>query len=922
MMNQVFKRSVRRLCILLSTVLLTLMFGLPSAVFAAAPVNKMDKVDISTASGSPVVMITTENPVGYRYTVYDSIDPVRVVVDFPGMDVDAVDAPEVNDAGVVSDVKISSFDLTSGKLGRLEVILSRSAAYDVSLTDNVFTMTFSDSVEPSAAAVQAEPEPLAKTDAEPEVPEESEDIKIASPEPEPVPVNSESAVSSASSSPASVVTGVSVNDSSLSINADGRIEIFKYFKLGAPARLVVDVYGVKAGFKERKFNLGNGFKQMRVGAYKDKARFVLDAVDTLPEYTVVTQDNSVAVAWGDAVGEDVPVSSSSVVSGVPVNIEAVDFDIEGNESVVRVTLSNSANIIEPTVKDDIVGFGVRNATISRALRRAVDASSFPSSIRLVTPYTVLVGDSQDVRFAVELKGPSEYELDQSGNVVTLRVVNGPFAEPEALKDSTIAVAVEESSAGQEDMAGSDAESSETAESTEISNAEVSNIVDESVMGSVTEDEVSAADMAGSDVPVKSRTVSTTAENIYAGQRISLVFDKANIRNILQLIAEVSNLNILAGDGVDGTITLRLIDVPWDQALDLILETNDLGMIRDGNVARILPKESIRAMDEAKFTADRTKEKLENLVTEVITVSYTDLGNISKPSRELLTDRGKITEDSRNKQLIVTDIPKIIEEVRNLVSILDTPEKQVLIEARIVEVSTTANLDLGINWGFAYSQDASFSVPHQGTSTQESGLGLGGNFVVPAFAAGLGQTAGIGGEFSWGRVGFDTTILDLRLGALETAGEGQVISNPRIMTLNGEKAKISQGTMIPYQTVSSSEIKTELVEAALSLEVTPVINPDGSVILEIKATNSTPGSTVATGAGAAPSIDTKEAETKMLVMDSETMVIGGIYVEKDDYSENGVPLLMDIPLIGHLFKSTKTNKNRTELMIFITPRIIE
>ena len=200
--------------------------------------------------------------------------------------------------------------------------------------------------------------------------------------------------------------------------------------------------------------------------------------------------------------------------------------------------------------------------------------------------------------------------------------------------------------------------------------------------------------------------------------------------------------------------------------------------------------------------------------------------------------------------------------------------------------------------------------------------MGGNFVVPAFGAGTGQTAGFGTGFTWGQVGVNTTILDLRLSALETAGEGQIVSNPRVMALNGEKAKISQGTMIPYQTVSADEIKTELVEAALSLEVTPVINPDNSVILTVKATNSSPGTTVATGAGAAPSIDTKEAETKMLVKDGETMVIGGIYVEKDDYSVNGVPILMDIPILGHLFKSTKTNKNRTELMIFITPRILD
>jgi len=382
-----------------------------------------------------------------------------------------------------------------------------------------------------------------------------------------------------------------------------------------------------------------------------------------------------------------------------------------------------------------------------------------------------------------------------------------------------------------------------------------------------------------------------------------------------LIAEVSELNILAGDGVEGTITLRLIDVPWDQALDLILETKDLGMVRQGNVARILPREAIRTMEESKFTAARTKEKLEDLVTEVIKVSYTDLKNVTGPVKGLLTERGKVTEDARNKQLIVSDIPKVIESARELAKILDTPERQVLIEARIVEVSTTANLDLGVSWNVLYDQNPA------GTENTIARSGFGGNFVIPPNAS-TGSVAGIGTGFTWGAVGVDTTILDLRLSAAESAGEGRVVSNPRVLTLNGEQAKISQGTMIPYQTVSADEVSTTLVEAALSLEVTPVINPDNSVILKVKAANSTPGTTVATGAGAAPSIDKKEAETKMLVKDGDTMVIGGIYVEKEDYSETGVPVLMHIPLLGNLFKSSKTNKNRAELMIFITPRILD
>lgn len=265
----------------------------------------------------------------------------------------------------------------------------------------------------------------------------------------------------------------------------------------------------------------------------------------------------------------------------------------------------------------------------------------------------------------------------------------------------------------------------------------------------------------------------------------------------------------------------------------------------------------------------------------------------------------MTEDSRNKQLIVTDIQSSIDKVRELARILDTPERQVLIEARIVEVSTNATLDLGVNWGVSYSQDRTGG----GNATSE--IGLGGKFTVSPGAA-----TGLGSSFQWGQVGVNTTILDLRLSALEANGEGRVVSNPRIMALNGENAKISQGTKIPY-TVTDDEGKTstEFIDAALSLDVTPVINPDNTVILVVKVSNSS-------RSGSSDDIDLKEAETKMLVKNGETMVIGGVFVETDTSSEIGVPLLMDIPLLGNLFKSKSNTMKRDEMMVFITPRILQ
>jgi type IV pilus assembly protein PilQ len=532
-------------------------------------------------------------------------------------------------------------------------------------------------------------------------------------------------------------------------------------------------------------------------------------------------------------------------------------------------------MIEAEQKDNVVQFGLKNALISRTLRRSIDASAFPSAVRLITPYTVQSGKTQDVRFTVELKGPTTYSLQKKAEGLEFVVVNGPFAEaaPPAVVQREIPVP----------------------ESPYVESKPVEALTS------------SAAAADQESVPQDMPWLKTEK---YSGQKISLVFDDADIRRILQLIAEVSNLNIIASDEVKGTITLRLIDVPWDQALDLIMEIKGLGMVREGNVVRIMPRDQIRAAAEARLTAARTQEKLEDLVTEAISVSYTNLSNVSGPTKELLTERGKLTEDARNKKLIVKDVPAVVAEIRNLVALLDTPERQVMIEARIVEANSTFTRNLGVSWGITYNDDSGGS----GDLSQAAVSG-GGNFVISPVVG----NAGLGSSLTFGRLGIDSTILDLRISALETASQGKVISTPRVSTLNGQAATISQGTKIPYQSSGTDGLpKTEFVDANLELTVTPEINPDNSIILDINASNSSP--TLVDGA-TAPGISTKEAKTKLLVRDGETTVIGGIFVEDNSDSESGIPYLRKIPYLGQLFKSTTKSNNRSELLIFITPRIV-
>jgi len=318
------------------------------------------------------------------------------------------------------------------------------------------------------------------------------------------------------------------------------------------------------------------------------------------------------------------------------------------------------------------------------------------------------------------------------------------------------------------------------------------------------------------------------------------------------------------------------------------------------------------MKEAELTAVRSQEKLEPLVTEVVTVSYADLGSVAGPVKEVLSDRGSITEDSRNKLLIITDVPQRIVKAKELIDILDTPERQVMIEARIVQVNSNYSRDLGINWGFRDNPDGKF-----GNITN-----VGGGFLVDTAdlttLGSLGASSGLGSAFRIGDAVLDIGTLDMQISALEADGKGKVISTPRVTTLNGETATISQGTTIPYQTSGADGPKTEFVSAELKLEVTPVINPDGSIILEILATNDSPS---LTSGASAPSIDTKKAETKVLIQDGETTVIGGIYVENIQESEEGVPVLMSVPILGNFFKSQKKQTVKDELLIFVTPRIM-
>lgn len=681
---------------------------------------------------------------------------------------------------------------------------------------------------------------------------------------------------------------ISVAEKRVQLTATMGIEQIRYFTLDSPKRLVVDLYGVQPGNQNDEFQLSDGFKMLRVGPLDNKTRFVFDVAGTVfPTFNVNTENDQVVVTW-DHSQDTVEKALAEPATAGSAKITAIDFASERGQSKIYLNLKGNAEITSPVRDGNKIQFALKNTTLPRSLRRVFDTLAFPSAIHSATPYLVNASGQPEVRFVIILKGDVSYRLDKNASGYVFAVTDGRYAQTSPAITGTMPVSAQRESV--------------------VTTASLPAVLPVAT--------VSTPPRSGQlSIPVIEQIGSLNT--VYTGEKTSLVFDNAEVRDILRLIAEISDLNIIASDEVKGNVTLRLIDVPWDQALELILDVTGLGMVQEGNVVRVLPKERIRSMKEAELTAVRSQEKLEPVVTEVVTVSYADLGSVARPAKDLLSDRGSITEDTRNKLLIITDVPQRIEKAKELIAILDTPERQVMIEARIVQVNSNYSRDLGINWGLFVQNDDAFSGGDDSFQSISSG---GGGFLVDV-ADESGSLSGVSGfatQMTLGDPLINNVVLDLQISALEADGKGKVISTPRVTTLNGETAIISQGTTIPYQTSGADGPKTEFVSAELKLEVTPVINPDGSIILEVLATNDSPS---LTAGASAPSIDTKKAETKVLIHDGETTVIGGIYIETIQESEEGVPTLMDIPILGHLFKSSKKQTVKDELLIFITPRIM-
>ncbi len=406
---------------------------------------------------------------------------------------------------------------------------------------------------------------------------------------------------------------------------------------------------------------------------------------------------------------------------------------------------------------------------------------------------------------------------------------------------------------------------------------------------------------------------------YRGRRVSLDFKDVEIADVLRLIAEVSDLNIIAGDEVDGNVTIRLVEVPWDQALDVILMTKGLGFVRVGNVLRIAPSEVLKAEEEVRLQERRNKEKLEDLEVKLLPVNYAAVKDVEGLVKRLLSARGTVNLDERTNTLIIKDISSVIDEASALITAIDTQTPQVMIEAKIVEANLDFSRELGSVWGLQTQQ---FTDPFD-PDTPRSDLGsedltfIDNNSLV--FANPI--TSVPNGLLTLGALILNQDFrIDAQIQAAESTGDGKVVSSPRIVTLDNKEAKIEQGVSIPFQTFEGGDAKLEFIDAVLSLVVTPHITADESIIMEIEVTRNAPDDTVATPTGS-PAIAKNVAETETLVKDGQTLVLGGIYTITKSQRQSRIPYLHRIPVIGNIFKANEITDARKELLVFVTPRIV-
>jgi len=694
------------------------------------------------------------------------------------------------------------------------------------------------------------------------------------------------------------------------LDADGQLQGVESFTLSQPARLVLDLPGVQSKVAENLLKVDSGqLQRIRVGQHQGKVRVVLDAGDNAGAFEgrqLEPVSGGLVVALGGA-DASAAAAAPAAESGASSTAEA---PATSGATVQQVAFATASDMDRVVVSAD----------------RAVDYQVMrpdPKTLMLVVPGATLAPEAS-TRVAPEGKGPVSLvsafqQPDAAKPEVRIVVERAAGLEPKVSREGNdIVLAFER---GQATASALPVNAGEKQAPAASSRAAAKAVAAASLPANAAEP--SAAALEGGTEPIDQLDEGGLLDGKeYVGRRISLDFKDVDIRDVLRLIADVSDLNIIAGDEVTGNVTIRLVDVPWDQALDVILLTKGLGFVRVGNVLRIAPAEMLKAEEEARLQERRAKEKLEDLVVKLQPVNYAKVSEVAKLVKRLLTARGTVDVDERTNTIIIKDIPGVIDEATALVKAIDSQTPQVMIEARIVEASLDFSKEIGTEWGFGSQPDEDekdFTIGGMKPITSQDSqfpFNQANNAVVTNPI-----TLNPAGLMNLGAFLLDDRVnIDVRIAAAELNGEGKVISSPRVVTLDNREALIEQGVSIPFQTFENGDAQLEFIDAVLSLKVTPHITADRSIIMAVEVTRNAPDSSIDTPTGS-PAIAKNQAKTETLVKDGQTLVLGGIYVIERSESSQRVPGFWKLPVIGNAFRNFDTEDSRRELLIFVTPSVV-
>ncbi|PQP34786.1 hypothetical protein C6A37_05940 [Desulfobacteraceae bacterium SEEP-SAG9] len=841
---------------------------------------------ITAEEDSGSIMVLVKGNVPLTFTSVKQPYPPAVILYFPDTALDQVESSLFPAIDLINSINTSELK-ENGHTIRVEIALKKDLPYEVIPEDPGLRITFKKATEMLSSAQPVE-----------EVKEEP----VAQPEIQPYEKSYPPATRLETVYATKLENGVKIN-----VRADGSIKDYKTFTIDNPARIVFDLFNIKSDYKRERLVSVNSewVKSVRHFGYPDRVRLVIDTQKSyLADFSADPVENGLLINVGTAAGgaevsrQETKVSATE--SSKPAWVNRIDFSSgETGKSTVIVGTTRLVDYKMKKVGNKRLQLELFNTRLPAYRQRPLITTRFESAVdRIIPVQTAAMQNTTQI--SLEMRESVPYLIEQADDLLLIHF-EASAIPPRPLEEA--------------DLPSWKRVFSQTV-------AEATAIVEEPVEGAI-------PDKAVGEKPTQG----------YTGEKIALDFYETNIKNVFRILREISNQNFAIDKDVKGSVSLTLQEpVPWDQVLDLILRMNQLGKKYEGNIIRIATLKTLAAEEgakqkalEARRAAIESRKALEPLITEYIAISYSNArAEISPHLEKILTkERGRISVDERTNQIIITDTAEVIMQAKEIVQKIDKVTPQVIIEARIVEADSNFSKELGTIWGVGYGNQSTGVLNNVNEAltpavaadlnalvgatdmpygfNASSNLGTLSQFTDPAFG------------FNFIRIAGTPLVLNAKIMAKEVEGDLKIISAPKVVTLDNKKAVIKQGLKYPYNKLDADgNTVTEFIPIDLELEVTPHVTPDKRISMVLKIVKSDLGTVI----NSEQSFTQKEAETELLVDDGDTVVIGGIIKTSKEIGKQGIPGLNKIPIIGWLFKAERKAQRKEELLIFITPRILQ